>query len=144
MKPWDYVENAINLVSPIDISLKEERPAMDILINSGFPSAIISNQHDGIDFSDNRDIRQAYNKELAKQGLGPAIEKLAKNSKFLASYEKYHSDIENNVQVQNPVGTYYHLKMLNKLIKRAKNKAWLGITDRPDVRELVEDKKKKN
>ena len=97
----------------------------------------------GIDFSDNRDIRQAYNKELAKQGLGPAIEKLAKNPKFLASYEKYHSDIENNVQVQNPVGTYYHLKMLNKLIKRAKNKAWFGITDRPDVRELVEDKKRK-
>ena len=51
LNPWDYVENAINMVSPIDISLREERPAMDMLINSGYPTAIISNQHDGIDFS---------------------------------------------------------------------------------------------
>ena len=143
LNPWDYVENAINMVSPIDMSLKEERPAMDILINSGFPTAIISNQHDGIDFSNDRNIRQAYNKALAKFGLGPAIEKLAKDAKFLASYEKYHSDIENNVQVQNPVGTYHHLKMLNKLIKRAKNKAWLEVSDRPDVQELIEERNQK-
>ena len=141
LSPWDYVENAVNMVSPIDINMREERPAMDILINSGFPTAIISNQHDGIDFSGDRNIRQAYNKALAKFGLGPAIEKLAKDDKFITSYEKYHSDIENNVQVQNPVGTYHHLKMMNKLIKRAKNKAWLEVSDRPDVQALIEKKK---
>ena len=138
LSPWDYVENAINMVSPIDINLREERPAMDILLNSGYPTAIISNQHNGIDFSNDHQIRTAYNRELAKQGLGPAIEKLMKDPMFVSSYEQYHSDIENNKQVGNPVGAYYHLKRLNKLIKRAKNKAWAGITTRPDVQELME------
>ena len=60
------------LISP----LREDRPAMDMLLNSGYPTVnIISNQHDGIDFSDNRKIRQEYKLALAKQGLGPAIEK---------------------------------------------------------------------
>ena len=34
---------------------------------------------------DNRKIRQAYNKELAKEGLGPAIENMMKDPKFISS-----------------------------------------------------------
>jgi hypothetical protein len=138
LNPWDYVENAVNMVSPINISLREERPAMDILINSGYPTAIISNQHDGVDFSDNHKIRDAYNQALAKQGLGKKIEKMMDDAQFVASYEKYHKDIENNNQVANPVGSYYHLKKLNKTIKRAKNMAWAAVSDRPDVQDLID------
>ena len=138
LKPWDYVENAVNMVTPINISLREDRPAMDMLLNSGYPVNIISNQHDGIDFSDNREIRQAYNLALAKEGLGPKLEVLMKDPRFISSMEQYHSDINNNVQIKNPVGTYYHLKKINKLVKRAKNRAWLAVTDRPDVQELIE------
>ena len=141
LKPWDYVENVVNMVTPINISLREDRPAMDMLLNSGYPVNIISNQHDGIDFSDNREIRQEYNLALAKEGLGPKLEVLMKDHRFISSMELYHSDINNNVQVENPVGTYYHLKMINKLVKRAKNKAWQAVTDRPDVQELIEAKK---
>ena len=61
--------------------------------------------------------------------------------KFISSMELYHSDIDNNVQVENPVGTYYHLKKINKLVKRAKNRAWLAVTDRPDVQKLIEERK---
>ena len=105
--------------------------------------AIISNQHDGIDFTDNRKIRDAYNAELAKYGLGPKLENLMKDSKFMASYEKYQSDLDNNVQVANPVGSYYHLKAINKLVNKAKDKAWLAVSYRPDVQELVDAKKQK-
>ena len=69
---------------------------------------------------------QAYNLALAKQGLGKKIRRMKEDPQFVASYEQYHKDIENNVQVENPVGAYYHLKMINKTIKRAKNKAWAG------------------
>ena len=55
LKPWDYVENVVNMVTPINISLREDRYTMDMLLNSGYPVNIISNQHDGIDFSDNRE-----------------------------------------------------------------------------------------
>ena len=143
LNPWDYVENAINMVTPINISLREDRPAMDMLLNSGYPVNIISNQHDGIVFEDDREIRQAYNLALAKQGLGPKLEKLMKDPKFRASYEKYHNDLNNNVQIENPMGAYHHLKMINKTIKRAKKRAWLEITDRPDVQELIQEQKDK-
>ena len=140
LNPWDYVENAVNMVSPINISLREDRPAMDILLNSGYPTAIISNQHDGVDFSNNSKIRSAYNEALAKQGLGKKIEKMMDDPQFVASYEKYHKDIENNNQVANPVGSYYHLKKLNKTIKKAKNMAWAAVSDRPDVQQLIDER----
>ena len=143
LKPWDYVENAINMVTPINISLREDRPAMDMLLNSGYKVNMISNQHDGIVFEDDREIRQAYNLALAKQGLGPKLEKLMEDPKFRASYEKYHNDLNNNVQIENPMGAYHHLKMINKTIKRAKKRAWAEITDRPDVQELIQEKKDK-
>ena len=141
LSPWDYVENAVNMVTPINMSIRKDRPATDMLLNSGYPTAIISNQHDGIDFSDNRKIRDAYNAELAKFGLGPKLENLMKDSKFKTSYELYQSDLDNNVQVDNPVGHYHHLKAINKLVNKAKDKAWLAVSYRPDVQELVDAKK---
>ena len=143
LNPWDYVENVINMATPIDMSLRKQRPATDMLLNSGYPMAIISNQHDGIDFQDNRNIRQAYNKELAKEKLGPKMENMMKDPKFIASLADYHKDLDANKRVENPVGSYYHLKMLNKLINRAKDNAWLRISRRPDVVELVEERNKK-
>ena len=32
LNPWDYVENVINMVTPINISLREDRPATDMLL----------------------------------------------------------------------------------------------------------------
>ena len=143
LNPWDYVENVINMVTPINMSLRENRPATDMLLNSGYPMSIISNQHDGVNFEDNRNIRDAYNEALAKEKLGPKMENMMKDPKFMASLEKYHQDLDSNTRVSNPVGSYYHLKMLNKLINRAKDNAWLKISRRPDVLELVEKRNEK-
>ena len=60
--------------------------------------------------------------------------------RFTASLEQYHADLAANVKVENPVGHYYHLKMINNVVNRAKDAAWLQISDRPDVKEMVEKK----
>ena len=111
-------------------------------MNSGYPVAIISNQHDGISFVKNRKVRTAYNNALAEQGIGPELDRLIEHDpRFTASLEQYHNDLDANVQVENPVGHYYHLKMINNVVNRAKDAAWLQISDRPDVKEMVEKKR---
>ena len=140
INPWDYVENVVNMVAPLKFSLRKNRPATTMMVNSGYPTAIISNQHDGIDFSDNRVIRDAYNEALAKQKIGYKLENLMKNPKFIASYQKYHDDLGANKQVSNPVGSYYHLKAIDKIVTIAKDKAWLAVSNRPDVQALVDEK----
>ena len=141
--PWDYVAAGAALVSPFRINIREDRPATDMLLASGYPTKIITNQHDGIPFEGNREIRDAYNAALEQQGLGKALEREMQDPKFMQSLEQYHEDLETGNVKKNPVGSYYHLTRINDVVNAAKDEAWMEISDRPDVQELV-DKKEQN
>ena len=83
---------------------------MDFLTVSGYPTQIITNQHDGVVFKNDRNIRRGIVAPLSTQGLGPKIEKLMKDKQFTQSWEKYQEDLDNNQTSENPVGSYYHCR----------------------------------
>ena len=134
---WDYVQAAINEVSPVQINIRSDRPGTEILLASGYPRQIITNQYDGINFKDNRTLRDAFNKALSTKGLGKKFENLMNNDpKFRASMEKYQADLANGDVVDNPIQAYYHLGQMNQVINRAKDQAWLEISHMEDVKAL--------
>ena len=85
---------------------------------------IITNQHDGIPFEGNREIRDAYNEALEQEGLGKALEREMKDERFMQSLAQYHEDLETGAVKKNPVGSYYHLTRINDVVNDAKDEAW--------------------
>ena len=143
LSPWDFMQQVVNDNSPLAVSIRKDRPATNMLLNSGYKLALIGEQHDGISFVKNKPIRDAYQKELAKQKLGPTFENLMKEPKFMESLKTYHADLaENNVKDQ-PLASYYHLQMIHKYATRAKDEAWQAISEREDVQQMIEEHNQK-
>ena len=103
LKPWDYLGNAVNTFSPIELDWREpNRPGRDLLIASGYPKRLISYSYGNIDLSEERTVRAKFGEAISRQGLGKALDKLASDPQIIASRAKMEADSENSVRIVTP------------------------------------------
>ena len=142
LTPWDYLGNALNTFSPIELDWRaNDRPGRDLLIASGYPKRLISYSYGNIDLSEERTVRAKFGEAISRQGLGKALDKLASDPQIRASMDRMEYDRENGVRVENPMATYHHLKVIHNRIEKAKKKAWAEISGDGDVQAVINKKK---
>ena len=141
LTPWDYVTNAINVNSPIESNWRTERPGRDLLIASGYNQRLLTYSYGELNLTEERTIRAKFRDALSTQGLGKKLDRLAENPKIIASLDKMGEDRENGIPIDDPMKSYYHLKIIHSTIEQAKRKAWAEISGDADVQALMQKNK---
>ena len=93
---------------------------------------------DGTNLTDNPEIRSRFQQAIGELNLEYQLELLAKDPKIISSMQLMVSDIKAGRRGDFNARDYYHNRILDRLFKRAKKKAWASIKDDPNIARVIE------
>ena len=137
LKDWDFLTRAYNAVSPITLNL-EQSEGRDFLFDSGYDLRTSTYfAPDSTNLTDHPYIRSEFQRALGSLNLELELDKFAKDPKMIASMEKMYEDIRAGKRAQFNARDYYHNRIIDRLFKRAKKKAWASIKDDPNIADVI-------
>ena len=138
LKDWDFLTRAYNAVSPITLNL-EQSEGRNFLFDSGYDLRTSTYfAPDSTNLTDHPYIRSEFQRALGSLNLELELDKFAKDPKMIASMEKMYEDIRSGKRAQFNARDYYHNRIIDRLFKRAKKKAWASIKDDPNIARVIE------
>jgi len=144
IKDWDFPTRMFNMFSPFYVNL-DQSEGRKLLFNSGYDLRMSTySSPDGIDLSDNANLRSLYMKAIGDQNLEAKLNKLAKNPKVIASIEKMQADLRAGRKEMNPRTAYVHNKMIHTLFMEARKIAWAKVRNHPEALQLYAEDKRIN
>ena len=138
IKDWDFLTRAFNAVSPVTLNL-EQSDGRNFLFDSGYDLRTSTYfAPDSTNLTDHPYIRSQFQRALGSLNLELELDKLAKDKRMIASMEQMYDDIRAGKRAQFNARDYYHNRIIDRLFKRAKKRAWASIKDDPNISRLIE------
>ena len=141
LKDWDFMTRLYNAVSPVSLNL-DQSSGREFLFDSGYDLRTSTYfAPDSTNLTDHPYIRSEFQRALGSLNLELELDKFAKNKKMLASMEEMYSDIRSGKRAQFNARDYYHNRVIDRLFKKAKARAWASIKDDPRIAKVVEEQR---
>ena len=138
LKDWDFMTRLYNAVSPVSLNL-DQSPGREFLFDSGYDLRTSTYfAPDSTNLTDHPYIRSQFQRALGSLNLELELNKFAKDKRMIASMEEMYSDIRAGRRAQFNARDYYHNRIIDRLFKQAKARAWASIKDDPKIAEVVE------
>ena len=138
LKDWDFLTRAYNAVSPVSLNL-DQSEGRNFLFDSGYDLRTSTYYApDSTNLTDHPYIRSEFQRALGSLNLELELNKLARNKKILASMEQMYEDIRSGRRSDFDARDYYHNRVIDKLFKNAKRRAWNLIKDNPEINKEIE------
>ena len=138
LKDWDFMTRLYNAVSPVSLNL-DQSPGREFLFDSGYDLRTSTYfAPDSTNLTDHPYIRSKFQRALGSLNLELELNKFAKDKKMIASMEEMYSDIRAGRRAQFNARDYYHNRIIDRLFKQAKARAWASIKDDPKIAEVIE------
>ena len=145
IKDWNPAIRMFNAISPVQFNF-DNSPGRQLLLRSNYDlTTTVMTGPGGIDLSTSPNVRSAFQKEIGKLDLESQLNKLAENPRVIASMALMEEDIasgRSNIAPGISPMSYEHNKLINRLITKAKQKAWAKLSKHPDVIALTIAKRK--
>jgi len=143
LKDWDFLTRAFNAVSPVSLNL-DQSEGRNFLFDSGYDLRTSTYYApDSTNLTDHPYIRSEFQRALGSLNLELELNKLAKNKRILASMKQMYEDIRSGRRSDFDARDYYHNRVIDKLFKNAKRKAWNAIKDNPEINKEIEKQRLK-
>jgi hypothetical protein len=136
IKDQDFPTRMFNMFSPIQFNL-DGGPGRDLLFRSNYDLRTSVLSYNGISFAENAAIRSEFQRLIGKQNLEAKLDKLAKDPGIINSI----NNMEAGPKSADP-SKMVHNRVIGKMFKDAKDKAWATLRTRPDVKVLIEETRK--
>ena len=141
LKDWDFMTRLYNAVSPVSLYL-DQSAGIDFLFDSGYDLRTSTYfAPDSTNLTDHPYIRSEFQRALGSLNLELELDKFAKDKRMLASMEEMYSDIRSGRRAQFNARDYYHNRIIDRLFKQAKARAWASIKDDPRIAKVVEEQR---
>jgi len=138
LKDWDFLTRAFNAVSPVSLNL-DQSEGRNFLFDSGYDLRTSTYYApDSTNLTDHPYIRSEFQRALGSLNLELELNKLAKNKRILASMKQMYEDIRSGRRGDFDARDYYHNRVIDKLFKNAKRRAWNSIKDNPEINKEIE------
>lgn len=143
IKDWDFLTRAYNAVSPVQLNLNQSA-GRNFLFDSGYDLRMSTYYApDSTNLTDSPRVRSEFQRYIGMQNLERELDKLAVDSKIIASMEKMYSDIKMGLRDQYDARDYYHNIIIDNLFQKARRRAWAQMRENPEAIELMEESRKK-
>ncbi len=143
IRDWDFLTRMYNAVSPVSLNL-EQSAGRQFLFDSGYDLRLSTYYApDSTDLTDSPRLRSEFQRELGREGLEVALEKLAKDPKILASMEQMYADIKAGKRAEFNARDYYHNIMIDRIFRQARRRAWARVTTQAEAIALIEEQREK-
>ena len=137
---WDVPTRLFNFISPVQLNF-DQSPGRKFLFRSQFNiNLATTTAPDGTSLAENAVLRSKFQKAIGDQNLDYQLEKLSKRSDVQRSLKIMEEDIEAGRHKQKPginPMSYQHNKMIAKLVRDVKARAWATLKSDPDVIQLI-------
>ena len=144
IRDWDFPTRMFNMFSPFSINL-DQNEGRKLLFDSGYDLRMSTySSPDGLDLSKSPRLRSMYQKAIGNQNLEAELNRLAKDSKIIASIEKMHYDRNSGKREMDPMTAYVHNRIIKSLFNKAQQKAWAQIKNDPEAQLLYAEDKRLN
>ena len=141
LKDWDFMTRLYNAVSPVSLNL-DQSAGREFLFDSGYDLRTSTYfAPDSTNLTDHPYIRSQFQRALGSLNLELELDKFAKDKRMLASMEEMYSDIRSGKRAQFNARDYYHNRIIDRLFKQAKARAWASIKDDPRIAKVVEEQR---
>ncbi len=138
LKDWDFLTRAYNAVSPISLNL-DQSPGRNFLFDSGYDLRTSTYfAPDSTNLTDHPYIRSQFQRALGSLNLELELNKYANDKRMIASMEEMYADIRAGKRAQFDARDYYHNRVIDRLFKQAKIRAWASIKDDSKIAEVIE------
>ena len=136
IKDHDFMTRAFNMFSPVNFNL-DHGEGKRFFFESGYDARLITFfSPDGDDLTKYPEIRSDYQQAIGVQNLEAKLAKLSRSRKVQESLAQMYFDIRSGKRAEYEAKDYYHNIMMHKLIREAREIAWLSIKDRPNIEKL--------
>ena len=136
IKDHDFMTRAWNMFSPVNFNL-DYGEGKRFFFESGYDARLITFfSPDGDDLTKYPEIRSEYQQAIGVQNLEAKLAKLSRSRKVQESLAQMYFDIRSGRRAEYEAKDYYHNIMMHKLIREAREIAWLSIKDRPHIEKL--------
>ena len=143
IKDWDFLTRAYNAVSPVQLNL-DQSAGRNFLFDSGYDLRMSTYYApDSTNLTDSPRVRSEFQRYIGMQNLERELDKLAVDSKIIASMEKMYSDIKMGLRDQYDARDYYHNIIIDNLFQKARRRAWAQMRENPEAITLMEELRKK-
>ena len=143
LKDWDFLTRAFNAVSPVSLSL-DQSPGRNMLFDSGYDLRLSTYYApDGTNLTDSPRIRSEFQRAIGQQNLERELDKLAVDSKILASIDQMYRDIKAGKRGQYNARDYYHNIIIKRMFDKARKRAWREINDEAGIAKLIREQRVK-
>ena len=137
IKDWNFMTRAFNAVSPVQLNL-DQGPGRKLLFQSGYDLRVAAySAPDGTNLRDSPKVRSLYQQAIGKQNLEAQLNELAARPDVQASIEQMNKDKREGKFELDPMKAYHHNKLIKRLMRQARLRAWASIKDNSDVKELT-------
>ena len=141
IKNWNFLQRAVNAISPLTFNIDKSTPGRNLLWNSNYDLRMSTySAPDGINLKDSPKIRSMFQKAIGDQNLEKTLDQLANDpivKKSLAAMEAARSRGELDI---NPMDLP-HNDIIKTHIEAARKKAWAKIRNTPEVKALYEEQR---
>ena len=143
IRDWDFLTRMYNAVSPVSLNL-EQSAGRQFLFDSGYDLRLSTfYAPDSTDLTDSPRLRSEFQRELGREGLEMQLEKLARDSKVLASMEQMYADIKAGKRAEFNARDYYHNIVIDRIFRQARRRAWARVTRNAEAMALIEEQREK-
>jgi len=138
----NFMVRMFNAVSPVTLNF-DNSPGRELLFNSNYDTrASTMASPTGVSLADHPKVRSMFQKALGEQNLEADLNRLSRRKDVIASVETMQDDINSGV-FNDPDKAYVHNRLIRRLFRQARKKAWAQIANHPDVLPLVEEQRQK-
>ena len=134
LKNWNFWQRALDAVNPVGLSIdKQASLGRKLIYNSNYDLSVKFYRYKGVDMSEDKYARNAFNEAFSKQNVIQELDVLASDPAIQASVAIMKKDAKGPEGSRlNPM-TYLHNQRIKAIMDKAKDRAWLSIQTDPEI-----------
>ena len=142
LRSYNFFTNAFNAVSPIQLNM-DKGPGRSFLFQSGYDMRLFAyTAPDGTSLAKYPEVRSKFQAAIGKYNLEEDLNKLSDRYDIKLSMQKMKEDQLSGDYTKNPMLAYRHNKIIAALFRRIAKRAWADLRNDPQVKTLIEDRRR--
>ena len=140
IREYNFITRMYNMFSPIALNL-DQGPGRKLLFDSGYDLRLSTYYGpDGTDLTEHPELRSEFQKHIGMQNLERQLNALARDPKVQASIRRMQEDLRAGRRELDPMKSYLHNKLIRRIFRKARLKAWAQMKQTSGVQQLRAEK----
>lgn len=140
IRDWDVPNRLFNMFSPITFN-NDVTPGRQLIFDSNYDlRSSVMTAPDGTSLRDSPLLRSMFQREMGRQGLEDALDKLATDPSIIASMQAMESDLNSGLRHINPMD-YEHNRRIKQLMDNARRRAWATVRQSEEAQPVIEEQR---